>query len=424
MPVATPKTLPRVKETRRSMACTPNPQAPLLPIHLEATTFRSRAMYAGVTAMNYRKRLSPSVAPPHGLRAAVLLLALSALFSGCDSQGPSETEQEFWARMEAYVTEHMDPEGSGFGFVVISEGAVAFARGWGMANIETGISFSPNTPSNAASLTKQFTAMAVLMLYEREMLTLQTPIVSILPELPAEWSDVTVHHLLTHQSGIPNYTDITGDDPAAIDGLTNQAALDLVLADPELDFPPGTSTSYSNTGYIILAMIVERLSGMSYAEFLDENIFEPLEMTSTFVGDGSATYPANTAQPYDEQNQLYEYSMYVYGPGGIYTTLNDYFKWDQALYTDALVQQATLELAFTGYTGGHDDYGYGWMVGQYDGAKSLRHGGFGTGWLNYVYRVPERQFTYLFLSNGGVFANDGFDTWTTELMDEIFSYYL
>jgi CubicO group peptidase (beta-lactamase class C family) len=393
-------------------------------MHLEATTFGSRATYAGVTAMKYRKRPSVSVAPSYVLRAAVLLFALSALFSGCDSQGPSETEAEFWARMEAYVTERMDPEGSGFGFVVISEGAVAFARGWGMANIETGIPFSANTPSNAASLTKQFTALAVLTLYERQMLTLETPILSILPELPAAWSDITVHHLLTHQSGIPNYTDITGDDPADIDGLTNQAALDLVLADPALDFPPGTSTSYSNTGYIVLAMIVERLSGMSYADFLDENIFEPLGMTATFVSDGSVVHPANTAQPYDEHDQLYEYSMYTYGPGGIYTTLNDYFIWDQALYTDALVQQATLDLAFTGYTGGQNDFGYGWMVGHYGGARSLRHGGFGTGWLNYVYRVPDREFTYLFLSNGGVFANDGFDTWTSELMDEIFSYYL
>jgi CubicO group peptidase (beta-lactamase class C family) len=374
--------------------------------------------------MKHSKRPSPSVAPRYILRATVLLLALSAFLPACDSQGPSETEEEFWARMEAYVTERMDPEGSGFGFVVIHEGAVTFARGWGMANIETGIPFSPNTPSNAASLTKQFTAMAVLMLYEREMLTLETPILSILPELPAAWSDITVHQLLTHQSGIPNYTDITGDAPAAIDGLTNQAALDLVLAAPALDFPPGTGTSYSNTGYIILAMIVEELSGMSYADFLDENIFEPLGMTATFVGDESVVYPSNTAQPYDEHNQLYEYSMYVYGPGGIYTTLNDYFKWDQALYTDALVQQATLELAFTGYTGGHDDFGYGWMVARHDGAKSLRHGGFGTGWLNYVFRVPQKRFTYLFLSNGGVFANDGFDTWTSELMDEIFSYYL
>jgi len=374
--------------------------------------------------MKPRNQSTPSVAARHTLRAAVLLLALSALFPGCDALGPSETETEFWERMEAYVTEHMDPAGSGFGFVVIHDGAIAFAQGWGMANIETGISFSPQTPSSTASLTKQFTAVAVLILYERELLDLETPILSILPELPAEWSDITVHHLLTHQSGIPNYTDITGDDPEAIDGLTNQDALDLVLQDPTLDFLPATSTSYCNTGYIILAMAVERLTNTSYADFLGENIFEPLGMTVTFVSDESVVYPPTTAQPYDEHNRLYEYSLYTYGPGGIYTTLNDYLKWDQALYTDDIVRQSTLELAFTGYTGGDNDFGYGWMVGTYGGSKSLRHGGFGTGFLNYVYRVPEKRFTYLFLSNGGVFANDGFDTWTSELLDEIFARYL
>ena len=326
--------------------------------------------------------------------------------------------------MEAYVTEHMDPKGSGFGFVAIHDGAVAFARGWGMANIGTSISFSPETPSSAASLTKQFTAVAVLILYERELVDLETPVLSILPELPTAWSEITVHHLLTHQSGVPNYTDITGDAPVDIDGLTNQDALDLVLADPALDFQPGLSTSYSNTGYILLAMIVERLTNLSFADFLGENIFEPLAMTSTFVSDQSVVYPLNTAQPYDERNRLYEYTLYTYGAGGIYTTLNDYVKWDRALYTDDIVRQSTLELAFTGYTGGDDDFGYGWMVGSHGGSRSLRHGGFGTGYLNYVYRVPDKRFTYLFLSNGGVFANDGFDTWTDELKDEIFSLYL
>ena len=371
-----------------------------------------------------RKRPSPSVGPRCTLRAAVLLFAFSTFLPACDAVGSSETEAEFWTRMEAYVTEHMDPAGSGFGFVVIHDGAVAFARGWGMANIGTSISFSPETPSSAASLTKQFTAVAVLILYERELLDLETPVLSILPELPTAWSEITVHHLLTHQSGVPNYTDITGDAPVDIDGLTNQDALDLVLADPALDFQPGLSTSYSNTGYVLLAMIVERLTNLSFADFLGENIFEPLEMTSTFVSDESVVYPLNTAQPYDERNRLYEYTLYTYGAGGIYTTLNDYVKWDRALYTDDVVRQSTLELAFTGYTGGDDDFGYGWMVGSHGGSRSLRHGGFGTGYLNYVYRVPDKRFTYLFLSNGGVFANDGFETWTDELMDEIFDFYM
>jgi CubicO group peptidase (beta-lactamase class C family) len=326
--------------------------------------------------------------------------------------------------MEAFVTERMDPAGSGLGVIAIHDGAVAFARGWGMANIETAIPFSPDTPCNTASLTKQFTAVAILILYERGMITLQTPILSVFPEFPETWSAITVHHLLIHRSGIPNYIDITGTSPQEIDGLTNQAVLDLVLADPTLDFTPGANTAYSNTGYLILAMLVERLTEQSFPDFLHAEIFEPLGMSSTFVRHESSVYPSNVAQPYDEQNSRYDYSLHVYGPTGIYSTLNDYFRWDQSLYTDQIVQQSTLELAFTGYTGGQNNFGYGWMVGSYGLSPSYRHGGFSTGFLNYVYRVPARRFTYLFFSNGGVFANGGFDTWTNELMDNIFDFYL
>jgi CubicO group peptidase (beta-lactamase class C family) len=360
----------------------------------------------------------------HSVSTALLTVPFAVSLSGCGLFGPSETEAEFWERMEAFVSERMDPAGSGLGVLVIHDGEIAFARGWGMANIATGLPFSPDTPIDAASLTKQFTAVAVLTLYEQGLLTLETPIRTILPEVPAVWSEITIHHLLTHQSGIPNYTDITGDAPQAIDGLTNQAALDLVLADPALEFAPGERTAYSNTGYILLAMAVERLTGTSFGQYLRAHVFDPLGMSASFVNDGSVPLPADAAQPYDEQNRLYEYSLYAYGAGGLYTTLHDYAKWDQALYGDDLVQPSTLELAFTGYTGGDDDFGYGWMVGRHHGSKSVRHGGFCTGILNYVVRVPAKRFTYLFLSNGGVFANDGFDTWTNELMEEVYDFYL
>jgi CubicO group peptidase (beta-lactamase class C family) len=358
------------------------------------------------------------------LHSAILILAVVTLVPACGTTGPSETEAEFWTRMDAFVSARMDPEGSGFAFAVMHDGSIAHARGWGMADIATGVPFSPDTPTEAASLTKQFTAVAVLMLRDEGRFTLETPIRTLLPELPAAWAAVTIHHLLTHQSGIPNYTAITGDEPEAIDGLTNQAALELVLADPTLDFPTGTSTAYSNTGYILLAMLVERLTNTTFGEYLQTNIFGPLGMSASFVNDGSRALPANAARPYDEQNRLYDYALYTYGAGGIYTTLTDYAKWDQALYTDDLLPQSTLELAWTGYTGGRDNFGYGWMTGSHRGSKSLRHGGFSTGFLNYVVRVPAKRFTYLFFSNGGVFANDGFDTWTTELMEEIFDYYL
>ncbi|MFC1530345.1 serine hydrolase domain-containing protein [Gemmatimonadota bacterium] len=357
-------------------------------------------------------------------RVVLFSLTVSFLASGCGLLGPCETEAEFWTRMEAYVTKRMDPAGSGFGFLVMHEGEIAYSNGWGMANIETGIPFSSDTPTAAASLTKQFTGVAILMLCERELLTLETPLLSILPELPTEWSGVTIHQLLIHRSGIPNYVAITGEGPEDLDGLTNGSALDLVLADPALDFNPGEGTAYSNTGYILLAMVLEQLTGETFADFMREEIFEPLGMTETYINDGSAEHPSDVARPYDEQNRMLDYSLHTCGDGGIYTTLNDYAKWDQALYTDSLVQRSTLNLAFRGYTGGDSNFGYGWMVGKHRRWKALRHGGFVAGHLNYVFRVPEKRFTYLFLSNGGVFANNGFGTWTDHLKDEIFDYFM
>lgn len=355
----------------------------------------------------------------------VLLVIVLLSLAGCDNKATEPiSEEEFWQGIDAYITEHMNPDGSGYGIAVVRDGEIVFGKGWGMANIEDDIFFSPGTPSNLASVTKQFTAAAILILYERDSLNLDTRIADFFPEFPTAWSDVTVHHLLTHQSGIPNYTDLIPFTAEGYDGLTNQGALNLVLQNPGLDFPPGDQTRYSNTGYLILAMLVEKLSGMSYSDFLEETIFGPLDMQSTFVHDEEAVLPSNMALPYDENNALYDYDCYTYGAGGIYSTLNDMFKWDQVLYTDQIVAQSTLQLAFTGYTGGENDYGYGWMVGSYGGYPSYRHGGYGLGFLNYIYRVPGKNFMYLMLSNGGVFANDGFDTWTEEVKDRIFGYCL
>jgi CubicO group peptidase (beta-lactamase class C family) len=356
---------------------------------------------------------------------ALLLVATVLFINGCDDKSTDPiTEEEFWNEIDTYITERMNRDGSGYGITVVQNGEIIFGKGWGLSNIADGFPFTPDTPIDLASLTKQFTAVAILILYEQDLVDLDMKIVDYFPEFPAAWSEVTVHHLLTHQSGIPNYTEFVPATAVGYDGLTNQMALGLVFQNSILEFPPGEQTQYSNTGYLILAMLVEKISQMSYSEFLEEMIFSPLNMHSTFVHDETSVLPANSALPYDESNRLYEYEWYTYGAGGIYSTLNDMFEWDQSLYTELLISQSTMQLATTGYTGGQNNYGYGWMVGSYRGYSSYRHGGFGLGLLNYIYRVPGKNFMYLMLSNGGVFANDGFDTWTNEVMDRIFAHCL
>jgi CubicO group peptidase (beta-lactamase class C family) len=356
----------------------------------------------------------------------VLLLSATVLFiNGCnDNSTDPISEEEFWNGIDTYITERMNTEGSGYGILVVQNGEIVFRKGWGMSNIADGFPYTPDTPIALASLTKQFTAVAILILYEQDLLDLDMKIVNYFPELPANWSEITVHHLLTHQAGIPNYTEFVPETAAGYDGLTNQMALELLLQDGNLEFPPGEQTQYSNSGYLLLAMLVEKISQMSYSEFLEEMIFGPLDMHSSFVHDETSVLPANSALPYDENNRLYEYEWYTYGANGIYSTLNDMFEWDQSLYTERIISQSSMQLATTGYTGGQDNYGYGWMVGSYDGYPSYRHGGFSLGILNYIYRVPSKNFTYLMLSNGGVFANNGFDTWTNVVQDRIFAHCL
>lgn len=355
---------------------------------------------------------------------AYILFTATFLGNGCDNSTDPVSEGEFWAELDSYITERVNTDGAGYSILVAQNSEITFSKGWGLANIDKALPCTPDTPIELASLTKQFTAFAVLILYEQDLLDLDTKIVDYFPEFPQAWSEITVHHLLIHQSGIPNYTDLIPATAAGYDGLTNQKALDLVLKNSNLEFPPGQQTRYSNTGYLILALLIEKISQVTYSDFLEEKIFGPLEMQSTFVHDEISVIPVGAALPYNENNRLYDYEWFSYGAGGIYSTLNDMFKWDRSLYREQIISQSTLALAFTGYTGGQNNFGYGWMVGSYAGVPSFRHGGFGLGILNYIYRVPGENFMYLMLSNGGVFANNGFDTWTNEVMDRIFAHCL
>ena len=187
---------------------------------------------------------------------------------------------------------------------------------------------------------------------------------------------------------------------------------------------PGQDAAYSNSGYILLGILIERISGKPYPVFMKEEIFTPLGMDSTFVRHEGIAYPENTALPYDDGNHLIVDMGSTYGDSGIYSTLNDMYLWDQALYTERLLRSGTWKIALTNYTRGDLDYGYGWMIGLDGLSPSYRHGGFEPGgwgrgvdggYLIHYYRVPALSFSRLMISNGGVFANNGFRTWTDEV---------
>jgi len=255
--------------------------------------------------------------------------------------------------------------------LVAEEGKIVYQKGVGMANMEWGIPNQTNTKHRLGSITKQFTAMLLLQLAEEGKLDLQAPISNYLPDYPNEHNPkITTHHLLTHTSGIPNYTAFPGffrdqsRDPYTPDDFVKK------FADKELEFTPGEKFNYSNSGYFLLGVIVEKVSGKTYEEMLQEKIFTPLSMNDSGY-DHHDEILKNRATGYEKQGNNYINSKYLdmsipYAAGSLYSTVEDLYLWDQALYTNKMLSKEYMELYFKPYIPafGGTNYAYGWGVGK------------------------------------------------------------
>ncbi len=261
--------------------------------------------------------------------------------------------------------------------LVAKDGKVLFKKGYGMANIELGV---PNTPEmifQIGSITKQFTAVAILQLEEEGLLGLDNPITKHLTDYPKETGDkVTIHHLLSHTSGIPSYTSMPGvmENTAQ---ATSVEDLMGIFKDEPLDFEPGEKYVYSNSNYVVLGAIIEKVSGKSYEDYLQENIFGPLGMKNSGY-DHRDIIMKNRAAGYsqDQEGELvnaeFVHMSTPYAAGALYSTVGDMLIWDQALYTDKLLSSSSREKMFTPVKG---NYGYGWVIDEAYGHKHIWHNG-------------------------------------------------
>jgi CubicO group peptidase (beta-lactamase class C family) len=275
---------------------------------------------------------------------------------------------------------------------------VLYRAGFGYANDSTREPFQPNTVSSLASVSKQFTAMAVMMLAESGALGYDDPVTRFLPELTRYAPGVTVRHLLNHTSGIPDVGDLGIDRP----GLTNAEVLAALAREPSLASPPGTSYRYSNAGYVLLAILAEKLSGERMADFLAKRIFKPLGMSRTLVRDASAPLQPAFARAYDAFGHPAGDTNGTVGDGGVYSTVDDLYKWDRALAGPALVRAETLEAAFTApVLREPSTYGFGWNVRVEQGARILWHTGSTGGYRAYIERRPAEQLLIVMLTNHG-----------------------
>ena len=219
--------------------------------------------------------------------------------------------------------------------LIARDGKVLFSQGYGMANLEHDVPNTPQTKFRLGSITKQFTAMAIMILQERGKLNVQDKVKKYLPDAPKAWDEITIHHLLTHTSGIPNYTAF----PEFLKTLPVRVTLKELIAkfkDKPLDFKPGEKFRYSNSGYVVLGQIIETASGQNYPTFMKEAIFDPLEMNDTGYDNATAIIK-HRASGYTRRlgivltNCDYVDMSIPHAAGALYSTVEDLLKWDQAL---------------------------------------------------------------------------------------------
>jgi CubicO group peptidase (beta-lactamase class C family) len=298
------------------------------------------------------------------------------------------------------------PDSPGASLLVIKNGRSVLEKSYGLANVEDNIPVAPHTNFRLASVSKQFTAMAIMILLENKKLTLKTTLKEIFPEFSDYGKKINIRFLLNHTSGLLDYEDLIprGTTMPVID----RDVLWIMEQQSTTAFTPGTQYSYSNTGYSLLACIVEKLSGYTYAYFMKKNIFEPLKMKNTMLNERGITVIPNRAYGYSLQSSKFVrtdqgIATYVLGDGGIYSSVRDLFKWDQALYTSKLVSRKMLKEAFTTGPAAIDKqnrgYGFGWRIEYYKDVRCLSHSGSTNGFSTMIRRFVDQKLTIILLTN-------------------------
>lgn len=289
------------------------------------------------------------------------------------------------------------------GSVLVAKGGkILVNKGYGFANVELEVPNSPQTKFRLGSITKQFTAAAVLLLEEQGKLGVNDPVSKYYPEAPEAWKDITVHHLLTHTSGLHNYTAVPEYRTRMREKLT-PLTLIARFKDLPLDFAPGSKFSYSNSGYALLGYIVEKASGEKYEDYLKKHLFGPTDMQSSGY-DWDTTILKNRASGYERspdgriRNAEYLDMSQPYSAGSLYSTTEDLYRWDRALYTDKALSAKSKEKL---YTPALDNYAYGWFVDKQFNRRRISHGGGINGFTTQLARYPDDDACIVVLNNYG-----------------------
>jgi CubicO group peptidase (beta-lactamase class C family) len=301
--------------------------------------------------------------------------------------------------MQQIIASYVDDKSFMGTVLVVKDGHALIDQGYGFADLEWNIPNAPTTKFRLGSLTKQFTAASILLLQERGKLNIDDPVSKYMPDAPAAWSKITIYNVLTHTSGIPNFTGFP-DYRASEWKDTNPTELVARFRDKPLDFEPGAKFSYSNSGYILLGYLLEKVSGQTYGDFLQQNIFTPLGMKDTGIDSNAAILPQR-AQGYRRSRQGIEHDGYVsmtipFSAGALYSTTGDLLKWEQALFGGKVLKPESLTKMTTPFK---DGYGFGIGIHPVDGHKLLTHGGSIQGFNTSLNYYPDDKLTVIVLGN-------------------------
>jgi CubicO group peptidase (beta-lactamase class C family) len=298
-------------------------------------------------------------------------------------------------------------ENPGAALAIIKNGKVAFTKTYGLADLEEKTKVTDRTNFRLASVSKQFTAAAILQLIEKGKLSLQTKLSDCFPELPAYANTINMKQLLNHTSGILDYDDVI-DESGLKDQLSDADVLKSCLSFTKTYFAPGSAYRYSNTAYVLLGLVIEKYSGETYPNYLAKHIFKPLKMKNTLAYIKGINEISHRAFGYTFIENKWarkdqSSTSATLGDGGIYSNLTDLFKWDQALYEDKVLPQSVWQSAFKHQqlnNGSEINYGFGWHL-KTNAAKQkvVYHTGSTTSFRNVFYRIPSQKLSIIILTN-------------------------
>jgi len=331
-------------------------------------------------------------------RFFICALYFISLFFFLSSINAAPDAKVIQSRAKEYMNVYLKTGKFSGSILIAQKGQVLLSEGYGMANYELDVANTAKTIFRIGSVTKQFTATAIMQLQEKGLLNVDDPLKKYIADYP-NGEKITLHHLLTHTSGIVNVSSV----PEHQQNLILPTPLEKVILSFKglpLEFTPGEKFKYCNSGYHLLGYIIEKVSGKSYGDFLEENIFQPLQMRNSGF-DRNSLVLKNRASGYTHDNNVLTNAPYVnvavtFAAGALYSTVEDLYLWDRALYTEKILKKISLDKMFTPFKGG---YGYGWIIDTAFNRKRIHHAGGHMGFQANISRFVDDDVCIIILSN-------------------------